>query len=261
MFKLPFLGNSENHKIIKSIKKIKSGDNLHRDSFISDYRPFIIKTASNIIGNYVDPYNSEEYSVALMAFNEAIDRYEPAAKRNFLGFAQMVIKSRIIDYMRKNKKDSSVIPFSYFQERNKNQDYGGTLEGSDFEESFLISDSFRQYENIESKDDIELFIKTIEQFGFSVMDLADTAPKHKDSKMLLVRVAKIISERDELFFDMIRKKSIPRNELARLANVHIRTIEKNRKFIIGAAIIMRSNLNVLKDHLRILERGSKQDVK
>ncbi len=45
----------------------------------------------------------EELSIALMAFNEAIDGYD-TSKGSFLSFAKLVINRRLIDYLRKKTK-------------------------------------------------------------------------------------------------------------------------------------------------------------
>lgn len=46
-----------------------------KNAFIKQHIPFIIKTVSQITGQYVT-LNQNEMSIALLAFNEAIDKYE-----------------------------------------------------------------------------------------------------------------------------------------------------------------------------------------
>jgi len=46
---------------------------------------------------------SEEYSVGLMAFNEAIDGFNPEINGNFTNYCNMVVNHRIIDYIRKTR--------------------------------------------------------------------------------------------------------------------------------------------------------------
>jgi len=50
---------------------------------------------------HVEPENSEEYSVALLAFNEAINAYDEEKHSNFLVFSEQVINRRLIDYKEK----------------------------------------------------------------------------------------------------------------------------------------------------------------
>jgi len=62
--------------IVNIINKIKAGDKLLREEFINSYTPYIIRTVSNLTGKYVDVENSDEFSVGLAAFNEAIDSFD-----------------------------------------------------------------------------------------------------------------------------------------------------------------------------------------
>ena len=101
----------QHYSIIRTVKKrkdilkqIKDGDNLLKEKFIEDYKPFIIKTVSRVTGKYVQIENSEEYSIGLIAFNEAIETFDEHKNPSFLNFCKQVIKRRIIDYIRKNKK-------------------------------------------------------------------------------------------------------------------------------------------------------------
>lgn len=61
-----------------------------KNSFIKQHIPFIIKTVSQITGQYVT-LNQNEMSIALLAFNEAIDKYEEE-RGGFLPFAKVVIR-------------------------------------------------------------------------------------------------------------------------------------------------------------------------
>ncbi|WP_371325656.1 RNA polymerase sigma-I factor [Acetivibrio thermocellus] len=229
--------DSINHIIIK----IKNGDIELKEKFIKKYKPYLLKIISSTLGRYVDPEVSEEYSVGLMAFNEAIDGFNPEINGNFTNYCNMVVNHRIIDYIRKNKKYSNVIPFSYFEERN------------DFEEKYLVSDSHYLYENIEVKEEILQFEQQLKQFGITLEDLVMNSPKHKDSRELCISIARILSENDKLFEKMIRKKCIPLSELMGLVNVHRKTVERNRKFIIAVSLILRSGLDEIKQFFRASE--------
>jgi len=98
------------------IKKIQKGDLQLKEEFIKDNLTYILRSVSNALGTVVDDKNSEEFSVGLSAFNEAIDRYDPLKNDNFFQYSFMVIKSRLIDYIRSNSKHNKVLPFSYFEE-------------------------------------------------------------------------------------------------------------------------------------------------
>ncbi len=61
------------------------------------------------MGRYVCTDNDEEFSIALIAFNEAIEKYNED-RGNFWAFAKLVIESRLKNNLRKNARiaDSSL---------------------------------------------------------------------------------------------------------------------------------------------------------
>jgi RNA polymerase sigma factor len=215
-------------------EKIKNGDSVLKEKFIIDYKPYILKTLSYLLGKYVDESN-EEYSIGLIAFNEAIDLYDTEKNSNFFKYAEMVIKHRIIDFIRCNKKYLRDVPFSYFEDDEV------------FEERYLICDFLNQYEKIEIKEEIVLFERQLKAFGITLEELAECSPRHKDSRNLCIIIAKIIAGNDILLNKMIKKRMLPLSDLMKFVNVHKRTVERNRKYIIAVSLILRSNLEEFKD--------------
>jgi RNA polymerase sigma factor len=234
--KVEYLNQNVNYSnnINTIFEKIKNGDNVLKNKFINDYKPYILKTLSHLVGRYVDE-NNEEYSIGLLAFNEAIDLYDIKKNSNFFKYAEMVIRHRIIDYIRFNKKYLKDVPFSYFED-----DEG-------FEERYLICDSFNQYEKIEIREEILLFEQQLREYGITLEELVECSPRHKDSRGLCIQIAKIIAENEILNDKLVRKRMLPLSDLMKLVNVHKRTVERNRKYIIAVTIILKSNLEGIKD--------------
>lgn len=231
--KLEYSNQSINYSIVDIFEKIKNGDSIIKEKFINDYKPYILKTISNLLGKYIDESN-EEYSIGLLAFNEAIDFYDINVNSNFFKYAEMVIRHRIIDFIRVRKRYLKDVPFSCFEDDKV------------FEERYLISDSQNQYEKIEVKEDILLFEQQLKEFGITLDELIECSPKHKDSRDLCMQIAKVIDKNEMLFNKMLNKKMLPLTDLMKLVNVHRRTIERNRKYIIAVTLILRSNIDEIK---------------
>jgi hypothetical protein len=68
------------------------------NELINRYENFILKCASSAARAYVSK-SDDEWSIALSAFTEAIKNYS-ADKGSFLSFAELVIRRRMIDYIR-----------------------------------------------------------------------------------------------------------------------------------------------------------------
>jgi len=234
------------------IEKIKNGDATLREKLIDDYKPFITKVVSKTTGMYVDLKNSEEFSIGLIAFNEAIDCYDVNKNAGFLSFADTVIKRRVIDYKRKDYKNSNVYPLTYFD--NDENEYSNP-----FEEKYLTIDASSQFDNIETKEEIVLFIKKLKEFGIELKDLVKSAPKHLDSKRLSISIARILVKNKELSEKLEKKKNIPMVDLMKLVDVNHKTIERNRKFIISVYLILKSELEVMQGYVENVEKGGKKD--
>lgn len=251
---LHFFNKSQRNSepLADTIDLIKNGDSQLRELLINEYKPFIIKSVSKTTGNYVSIENSEEFSIGLIAFNEAIDCYNSNKNAGFLNFAQTVIKRRLIDYIRKNKKHNKVYPLTYFvNDDNENK--------SSFENKYFILDSSSQFSNIETKEELALFIKKLNDFGIELQDLVKNSPKHIDSKRISISIARVLVENKELSEKLERKKNIPMVDLMKLIDVNHKTVERNRKFIISVYLILTSNLEVMKGYVENVEKGGKED--
>lgn len=234
---------SSTNDFVLDLVRIKEGNQLLREEFIYKYTPFILKATSKALGKFVDTKNSDEYSIALSAFNESIDCYDFKKSCNFFLFSQQVIKRRLIDYLRKTSKNKEY-PFSYFGEDGY------------FDPDSISSESYVGFEDIESKEEILGYRQKLEEFGISIMDIVSNVPKHKDSRHLCIRIARMLSEDDELYRDLVKTKNIPRNQLKDKVKVHGRTIGNNRKYIIALCLIFRSNLELSKRYLdNVIEGG------
>jgi RNA polymerase sigma factor len=49
---------------------------------------------------YIDPKKDDEFSIGLAAFNEAMLTYSAERGSSFLSFAKLVVKRKVIDYIR-----------------------------------------------------------------------------------------------------------------------------------------------------------------
>lgn len=236
--------NSRTDDVILTINKIKTGDNELRNDFIDKYKPFILKTISGVTGKYIDPENSDEYSIGLSAFNEAIDCFDESKGVMFFSFCSLVIKRRVSDYIRHNKKHNKVYPFTYFEEADNNT----------FEQTHLKAQT-DELSAFEFSEETKSFEKKLNELGIKFEDLVQSAPKHKDSKALCIRIAKTIADNKESFKKLENSGMIQKTQLVRTLKINKKTIERNRIFIIAAALIIGNGFYLLRDFLDIPEVG------
>lgn len=228
----------ETDSFLDIIQRIKDGDVLLRNKFIDDYKPFILKCVYKLVGKKDNLTQSDEYSIALMAFNEALDAYDSDKNIKFISFSKEIIRRRIIDYIRSTKKSNMTIPFSYFTENDNN-----------FEEEYLYDVSSDYCSYYDTKEEIKNLEHEMNKYKMTIEELINSSPKHRDTRVLCLNIAKIIAEDEALFKKFEEKKTLPYNELQKHVNLCRRTLEKNRKFIIAMVLILKSDLDVLKKYI------------
>ncbi|WP_265444360.1 RNA polymerase subunit sigma [Acetivibrio straminisolvens] len=234
-----------NDSIIEIIDSIRKGDLQLRDRFISESMPFIMKSLHKILKRHIDIKNDEEFSIGLSAFNEAIDHYDLYRKGDFYRYSYIMIKHRIIDYLRSTKRNGKTIPFSSIEDNEY------------FDQRYLTSNINNQYEIVELKEDILILQQNLMEFGITWDDLINNSPMHRDTRRLCIRIAKEILENEDLYTKFINTKKIPRSQLVERLKIHRRTIENHRIFIIAICLILKSNQDELKAFpIHFEERGN-----
>lgn len=215
--------------ISETICIIKSGDEILRNDFIERYMSFIVNTISKTTNRYIDVNNSEELSVGLMAFNEAIDKYDES-KGSFINFSKIVIRSRVLDFLKKEKRNENI----------SLED--GPMKEEKYEEDFT---------GIEVKDEIEKFIQKLKSFGITLKELADKAPKHCDTKEKIVLVGKRIYNNPILYSEFQRKRKIPIRAAARYCGISEKVIKNNKIHIIAYILVLEGDGDALKRYFGI----------
>ena len=182
---------------------------------------FIINTISKVTGKYVSIENDDEFSIGLMAFVEALDKYNQE-KGPFLTFAKIVIESRIKNYLAKEKKKVDVVSIDLYKEIGI--DINNILYNPIEDKTELINE-IQQF-----KEELNLFKLTIE-------DLIKEAPKHSDTRENAINVSKKASKDLEVTDFMYEKKRLPIKKISLKYMVTEKIINRSKKFIISLIII------------------------
>lgn len=227
------------------LERIQDGDFVLREHFIKDYIPFIIKSVSSSCGKFVEIENSEEFSIGLMAFNESIDCFDRTKNNNFFTFSDMVIKRRLINYQKQNGRYAGEIPFSSIDDSTE----------ENYEEKCYNNHARNDFENIEISEEISIFKNELKKYGIKLEELVLLAPKHNDSRLMCLNIAKHIYKNDVLMQRLKKTRSIPIKDLLKTIDLHRGTIEKNRKYIISLCVIMESKLDIIKGFIKDMEKG------
>lgn len=230
------------------IMNIQAGDMILRNQLLRDYQPFVAKCASKLCKRYIDPTRDDEFSIALSAFNEAMDHFAPAQGSSFLSFAETVIRRRLIDFIRKEQKYRDQIPLTSFEIEDDEGQGVNPVE---------IQASVERYDVDQEAEDRRLeiiqFNQTLQEYGITMSDLVEGCPKHSDSRNMLLGIGRLIAGREEWAKHLREKKTLPIKELLTEVNVARKTLERNRKYIIAVAIIQMDNFYHLREYLYVPE--------
>lgn len=228
------------------IRQAQSGDKEAKDLIIADYIPFILKTAAKVCGRFIRIGQDDEVSISLIAFNEAIDKYQSSKSDSFLGFAEMVIKRRLIDFYRKEKRGKEIL-FSELAEIEQGDEGQGEhywLERDSAQERFNDEEASR-----ERKEEILLLNKLLCDYGISFADLVKCCPKHEDARKRAILAATKIVLNEELKNYLLSRKNLPLKNLVLRVNVSRKTLERQRKYIIALTLILIGDFPYLQDYL------------
>ena len=201
---------------------------------IKEYMPLIIKSISSTTGRYVSVENDDEFSIALIAFKEAVDKYE-SHKGSFSSFAKIVISSRIKNYLIKENKHNNVDSIEQLKENGIDI---GELHHTSVESSNELSS-----EIIKLKEEIG-------KFGFTFEDLVEEAPKHTDTRERAIDISENVNKDVLLKSFMYEKKRLPIKQISVKFSITEKIIKRSKKFIISVVIILDKNLRNLKLWIR-----------
>ncbi|MFC0187602.1 RNA polymerase sigma-I factor [Fictibacillus aquaticus] len=226
------------------VMKIQEGNDTLRNELIEAYQPFIKKVTSKVCSQYIDR-TMDEFSVGLFAFNEAIDQYQEGQGSRFLSFADMVIRRRVIDYIRKEVRQNRLI---YLQPDEEDEE--GRVEDSYAEQKAAL-DHYEEKIQAETRMfEIEEYQKLLKKFGLNFKVLSKHCPKHVDARENAKEIARLLTENEELSQFLMEKKQLPIKDLLNMVSCSRKTIERNRKYIIAVSLIYLGEFQALKSYIQ-----------
>lgn len=203
------------------------------NTLIDDYIPFIVQTISSVTNRYVSMENDEEFSIGLLAFYEAAQKYT-ATRGSFLPFAKLVIRSRLLNYLNSTNKDACLHALEDELDEHTLHQYASEYLDTDLDTSDLLAD------------EITTLNTYLEDFGFDLSLLATESPTHKQTRENAISLGEKISQDEPLTSWMYFKKRLPITQIALQFNVTQKVIKGSKKFIITVVIIFDKKLRNLK---------------
>ncbi len=223
------------------------GNNEQFNIFVTDSKQFILKCTSKICAKYITD-SDDEWSVALMAFHEAVESYD-ITKGKFSSFSYLVIKRRLYDSFEKEKRHRSEIatrPDALSGDIKA--DDAGAYE-SEVARAATGSSNIVTMDN-PVKDEVDALNQELAAFGFELFEVAADSPKANKTKRSCGMAVSAIIEHKVLYESLKGKKKLPYEELLKVDLVTKKVLERHRKYIIMAVIVLTGDYPLLAEYVK-----------
>ncbi len=230
-------------QVEENIRKIKEGDRLLREDFLEHNKTFIHKIACKFARRLLEWGRDDELAIALMALNEAIDRFRADTGVPFPAYARIVILSRLTDHQRRESRSASLEVLLPQQ-----GDESNSAELSKAWKVYLLETAAR-----ERAEEIKEFEELLRGYGVSFEDLVKCSPRHRDTRRSLMLAAAELTKRANLLTEFRVKKKLPLMELENCTGISRKTLERGRKYIIAVSLLIsrQNDFLYLSSYLRL----------
>ncbi|OCN05948.1 hypothetical protein A4S06_06925 [Erysipelotrichaceae bacterium MTC7] len=228
--------NKRNDDIVKEVEAAKH-DPLLADQLIASYKPYIASITSEVCKHHVSYGVHDELSFAMLGFYDAIMTYEKG-KGTFLSYAALLMKRRVIDYLRSEQRHQHI-----------------SLDKTDDEDQSLLDHlpSQKYSYKIPATKAIQMelleFQQELKGFSLQLTDIAKYGPKQKRTLDACKRVVRAVVEKPSLIVQLKSSKRLPIQDILLLVDVERKVIERHRNYLIALLIIYSNGYECIREHL------------
>ncbi len=235
---------NEEHEIIQRIA-VAQKDPQAADQLIADYLPFIQAEAAKYRKDFSG--GEDELSIAMLAFYEAIRSYS-SARGAFLPYASLRIRSRLIDYHRKERRHQQVVSL-HAEEGEDRLPLEQTLaDQKDHHGELVVRDATRA--------EIEELVRQMQGFGIGLNDVADNCPKQQRTLNACQKALEYARTAPGLLEELLQTKRLPMTKLAQGSGVERKTLERHRKYLVALLLIYTNGYEIIRGHLKQVWKGA-----
>lgn len=231
------------YPLVQEVYKAK--DDLDAaDQLIERYIPYILKQVSNVFKKSISRQD-EVYHIGLVAFHEAILSYDKS-RGNFLSYANLVIRSRVIDFERKQHTKYKTISLDA-QINEDHQTLYDVLSNDESEEQFALQ--------LATRDEILELGQTLERYHLNFSEIAENSPKQERTLEACRKVLNYACDHPEIIDEVVKTKKLPLSKILRHVEVERKTVERHRKYLMAMMIIQSNGFELMRQHLyRVIRR-------
>lgn len=237
-------------QIVQQVYDAQS-DEEAEERLIRQYLPYIKSETSKNIHKAAGE-EDDEVSIAMFAFHEAVKGYRKE-KGTFLAYASLIIKSRLIDYHRKEKRHEGNLSFYMQQGQEEN---GALL----LEKISQSKDEMEEYgERLAAKEEILEFCRQLQDYELNLNDIAENCPKQDRTLKACQQALYYAKGNHALLESFLQSKRVPLKQLAQGAGVERKTLERHRKYVAALLLAYTNGFEVIREHLSQMMPRERRD--
>ncbi len=222
-------------------------DDRFFSEFVDEMNHFIIHCAYQTCHKYIDK-SDDEWSVALIAFSNAVKKYDPD-KGSFIPFAELAIRRSLIDHYRSERKrdpELSVDPVVFGAEHEEDVSPGIRIE---------LSEKLSVQKDTSIKYEIEAANSEFNKFGFSFFNLASCSPKTEKTRNACKKAVLYILESTIIRNELESTCKLPIKNICKTTDLPRKLLEHHRRYIIAAVVILSGEYPALAEYMSFIRKG------
>lgn len=223
----------------QAVRSAQRGSAATRDELLRTFLPFVVRIARRTCRRRLDLGHDDEVSVALIAFNEAIDRYRPWRGKSFVGFAEMVVRHRVIDCLRRESARRET-PVSCLVQPTADGMEDPALRCAEFRQAMAAYRS--ALEAVEGREAVRAYLRLLRRYGIDPADLMRNCPRRADARERAIAAARAVVDDPDWCAFVRRRRSLPLKEMAAAGRLGVsrKTLERHRTYIVAMVLLFLS---------------------
>ena len=235
----------DEHELIQQVYAAKE-DMEAADRLIGSYMPFIKSETAKFLKRPPMEGHDDELSIAMIAFHEAVRGYS-RSRGAFLKYAAMIMKSRLIDYRRKEQRHGNVISLDAPAGEDDAPLSDTIADETDHNEAYVVREATRA--------EIEELTRQMREFGVCLSDVADNCPKQQRTLEACRKALWHAKEHPELLDELLKTRRLPIARLSEGSGTERKTLERHRKYMVALLLIYTNGYEIIRGHLTQVMKG------
>jgi len=215
-------------------------DPSEMDLLITDYKSFILATISKTLKKYIHQ-DDASLTTGMLGFHEAVLNYD-SSKGSFISYAQIVIRSRILDELRSDNRQTQNFVL-YDTKLDEESNIYGDLDKRSIEiyEQRKIED--------QRKDDIVVYKEVLKSWNLTIEDLVALSPKKKALLSIYQSIGREIAQNQDLMFKLQETRRLPAKYILQHYKIDRKKLDRGRKYIIAVVELWAGDFETLKPYI------------